>query len=186
MHGRSINKSYCEQKDVTVIWETTEKPLVIYKKERVVAQMMRDDLKNSWMMTSEMGQFTQTGPLKVKWMCQTPDIYLSDQGVNVKARNVTFSQTLAQKIRSQIGKSEGPMTTSTGLLAYVAHQLQDMMVDLYRKKLFEHLSTKSTKNNIPTSFGVSTKYGTFSKPNVIEDSKFQGILKWSTDNNLPT
>ena len=51
----------------------------------------------------------------------------------MKARNVTFSQTLAQKIRSQIGKSEGPTTTSTRLLTYVAHQLQDMMVDLFRK-----------------------------------------------------
>ena len=39
-----------------------------------------------------------------------------------------------QKIREENkGNSRGPSTTNTGLLAYVDHQLQDMMVELFKK-----------------------------------------------------
>ena len=38
-----------------------------------------------------------------------------------------------QKIREEAGNSRGPSTTNTGLLAYVAYQLQDMMVELFKK-----------------------------------------------------
>ena len=37
-----------------------------------------------------------------------------------------------QKIKEQAGNSHGPSTTNTGLLAYVAHQMQDMMVELFK------------------------------------------------------
>ena len=79
MYGCSMNKSYCEQKDVTLVWETTKKTFCnLQEGKTVVAQMMRDDLKNGWMMTSEIGQFTQTEPLIAKWMCGIPDIYPSE------------------------------------------------------------------------------------------------------------
>ena len=134
LHGCLMNTTYCEQQEVTVIWQPTEKSNCnLQEGKTVVAQRMRDDEKRGWMMTSDMGQFTLTGPLRARWMCGIPDVYPSDQGMFVKIRNITFSKTLAQKIRAQIGKSEGPTTTYTGLIAYVAHQLQDMMVELFKK-----------------------------------------------------
>ena len=71
--------------------------------------------------------------ISTKLMCGIPDLYTSDQGVFVKVRNVTFSQTLAEKIRSQTGKAEGPTTTYASLINYVAHQVQNMMVELFKK-----------------------------------------------------
>ena len=134
LHNCVMNSSYCEQSEVTILWQTTEKSYCnLQEGKTVIAQRMRDNQRRGWMMTSDAGQFTLTGPLSTKLMCGIPDIYTSDQGVFVKVRNVTFSQTLAEKIRSQIGKAEGPTTTYTGLINYVAHQLQNMMVELFKK-----------------------------------------------------
>ena len=44
---------------------------------------MRDDQRRGWMMTSDVGQFTLTGPLITKLMCGISYIYTSDQGIYV-------------------------------------------------------------------------------------------------------
>ena len=109
---------------MTEVWQPTEKSnRNLQEGKTTVAQRMRDDEKRGWMMTSDMGQFTSTGLLRARWMCGIPDVYSSDQGMFFKVRKITFSETLAQKIRAQIGKSEGPTATFIELIAYVAHQI---------------------------------------------------------------
>ena len=134
MHNCSMQNSYCEQSDATIIWQVTDDMICrIREGKTVLAQRMRDDKRRGWMMTSDMGQFTLTGSLTTGWMCGIPEVYESDQGMYIKIQNVTFSKTLMQKIREQVGSSHAPSTTNAGLLAYVAHQLQDMMVELFKK-----------------------------------------------------
>ena len=134
MHNCSMQNTYCEQSDATIIWQVTDDMICrIREGKTVLAQRMRDDKRRGWMMTSDMGQFTLTGSLTTGWMCGIPEVYESDQGMYIKIQNVTFSKTLMQKIREQVGSSHAPSTTNAGLLAYVAHQLQDMMVELFKK-----------------------------------------------------
>ena len=74
-----MNTTYCEQQEVTVIWQPTEKSNCnLQEGKTVVAQRMRDDEKRGWMMTSDMGQFTLAGPLRARWICGIPDVYPSD------------------------------------------------------------------------------------------------------------
>ena len=134
MHNCSLKYNYCEQSDATIVWHTTDDMLCkIQQGKTVLAQRMRDEKRRGWMMTSDMGQFTLTGSSITSWICGISDIYLTDQGMYIKIQNVTFSKSLMQKIREDAGNSSGSSTTNTGLLAYVAHQLQDMMVELFKK-----------------------------------------------------
>ena len=134
MHNCSLKYNYCEQSDAIIVWHTTDDMLCkIQQGKTVLAQRMRDEKRRGWMMTSDMGQFTLTVSSITKWSCRISDIYLTDQGMYLKIQNVKFSKSVMQKIREEAENSRGPSTTNTGLLAYVAHQLQDIMVEIFQK-----------------------------------------------------
>ena len=168
MHNCSMQNTYCEQSNATSIWHVTDEMICrIREGKTVLDQRMRDDKCRGWMMTSDMGQFTLTGSLTTGWMCGIAEVYESDQGIYIKIQNVTFSKTLMQKIREQVGSSHAPSTTNAGLLAYVAHQLQDMMVELFKKNLL-NMCRLNQERIILTSFSQPTEYCISCKQNAVE------------------
>ena len=80
MHNCSMNYTYCEQTDATIIWHTNDDMLCKIQEGRtVLTQRMRNAKRKGWMMASDMGQFTLTGSLTTTWMCGISEVYPSEQ-----------------------------------------------------------------------------------------------------------
>ena len=129
------NDNYCEFYDTTIVWKANASQACPLKEgAQVVAKLMNDARKDrQWRLTSDMAQFSLSGSWYTFDLCSWTKLRNSEQGIVIRFDEVNVTDSTLRKVLRQLERPGVPTTTTTGMMTYVAHKLQNLAVELFKK-----------------------------------------------------